>query len=71
MGTRGISVLTFGQLARSQGTMVIDSCFFLFLFFHICMLGKGRWDSISRIAAEERDKVVGGLVRGSNTRSLL
>lgn len=78
MGTRDISVLTFGQLARTQGTMVIDSCFFLFLFFHICMLGKGRWDSISRmyllaerVAAEERGKVVGGLVRGSNTRSLL
>lgn len=38
------------------------------------MLGKGRWDSISRmyllaeqIAAEERGTVVGRLVRGSNT----
>lgn len=49
--TRRISFLTFGQLARTQRTKVIDSCFFFFFLrriSHICMLGKGRWDSISR-----------------------
>lgn len=70
MRARGISCLTFGQLARTEGTngarLLFLSFFFLRRITHIHMLGKGRWNSISRMYLFA-ERVVGGLVRGSNT----
>lgn len=57
-------------IARTEGTngarLLFLSFFFLRRITYIHMLGKGRWDSISRMYLFA-ERVVGGLVRGSNT----